>query len=48
MKSRIFLIGLLFVANSMVFAQEKGGCDLCGPSGTTQNQAKGNYSIRRV
>lgn len=45
MKSRIFLIGLLFVANSMVFAQEKGGCDLCGPSGTTQNQAKGNYSI---
>ena len=45
MKSRIFLIGFLFVANSMVFAQEKGGCDLCGPSGTTQNQAKGNYSI---
>lgn len=45
MKSRIFLIVFLFVANSMVFAQEKGGCDLCGPSGTTQNQAKGNYSI---
>lgn len=35
---------LLFVAN-IVYAQEKGGCDLCGPSGTTQNQAKGNYSI---
>ena len=45
MKSRILLvITLLFVAN-IICAQEKGGCDLCGPSGTTQNQANGNYSI---
>lgn len=45
MKSRILsVITLLFVAN-IIYAQEKGGCDLCGPSGTTQNQAKGNYSI---
>lgn len=45
MKSRILTVmTLLFVAN-IVYAQEKGGCDLCGPSGTTQNQAKGNYSI---
>jgi len=46
MKTRILtVITLLFAANSFVCAQEKGGCDLCGPSGTTQNQAKGNYSI---
>lgn len=46
MKSRILsVIAMVFVANSIIFAQEKGGCDLCGPSGTTQNQAKGNYSI---
>lgn len=46
MKTRILtIITFLFVANSIVLAQEKGGCDLCGPSGTTQNQAKGNYSI---
>ena len=46
MKSRILsVITLLFVANSIIFAQEKGGCDLCGPSGTSQNQAKGNYSV---
>ena len=40
---------LLFMVLSLIFstvtrAQEKGGCDLCGPSGTSQNQAKGNYS----
>ena len=45
MKPRI----LLFMALSLIFggvtrAQEKGGCDLCGPSGTSQNQARGNYS----
>lgn len=45
MKPRI----LLFVALSLAFggvvrAQEKGGCDLCGPSGTSQNKANGNYS----
>lgn len=46
MKTRILsLITLLFIANSYICAQEKGGCDLCGPSGTTQNQANGNYSI---
>ena len=45
MKSRILFILLFFVAHSVVCAQEKGGCDLCGPSGTTQNQANGNYSI---
>ena len=46
MKSRIFsVITLLFIAQCIVCAQEKGGCDLCGPSGTTQNQAKGNYSV---
>lgn len=45
MKSGILsMITLLFIANS-ICAQEKGGCDLCGPSGTTQNQAKGNYSV---
>ena len=45
MKSRILFILLLFVALGVVCAQEKGGCDLCGPSGTTQNQANGNYSV---
>lgn len=45
MKSRIFLfIALSILANNVIKAQEKGGCDLCGPSGSTQNQAKGNYS----
>lgn len=45
MKLRILLLtALSFVAFNWVMAQEKGGCDLCGPSGTTQNQAKGNYS----
>ena len=42
------LRSLLFMALSLVInviqAQEKGGCDLCGPSGSTQNQAKANYS----
>lgn len=45
MKLRIFLfITLSVIVNSAVKAQEKGGCDLCGPSGSTQNQPKGNYS----
>lgn len=44
MKPRILLIiALSLVAGNVVKAQV-GGCDLCGPSGTTQNQAKGNYS----
>lgn len=45
MKPRI----VLFIVLSLAFygvmrAQEKGGCDLCGPSGTSHNQANGNYS----
>lgn len=45
MKPRILLFMALSLAFSVVTkAQEKGGCDLCGPSGTSQNQAKGNYS----
>lgn len=45
MKPRIFLlIAISFIASNIIMAQEKGGCDLCGPSGSTQNQAKGNYS----
>jgi|GEM_PF-1388904 len=40
----LLFIALMLVANNAVIAQEKGGCDLCGPSGATQNQAKGNYS----
>ena len=46
MKTRILsVITLLFIANTIVCAQEKGGCDLCGPSGSTNNQANGNYSV---
>ncbi|MBR6091832.1 MAG: hypothetical protein IKQ09_03335 [Bacteroidales bacterium] len=45
MKSRIISFLMLFFVANIVFAQEKGGCDLCGPSGTTQNQANGNYSV---
>lgn len=45
MKPRILLfIAISFIASNVIVAQEKGGCDLCGPTGTTQNQAKGNYS----
>lgn len=45
MKPRVFLLFALSLAVSgVVMAQEKGGCDLCGPSGTSQNQANGNYS----
>ena len=36
---------MLFVMLSTMKAQEKGGCDLCGPaSGSSQNIATGNYS----
>ncbi|MGN0032570.1 MAG: hypothetical protein ACI358_02140 [Candidatus Limimorpha sp.] len=28
-----------------MIAQDRGGCDLCGPTGATQNQAVGNYSV---
>lgn len=46
MKPRILLIviALTLFTKAFVFAQEKGGCDLCGPSGSSQNLAKGNYS----
>lgn len=44
MKLRNFLFIALSLVSSVIMAQEKGGCDLCGPSGTSQNQAKGNYS----
>ena len=46
MKPRILLIviALTLLSNTFAFAQEKGGCDLCGPSGTSQNHANGNYS----
>lgn len=45
MKPRILLfVALSLALGNVVIAQEKGGCDLCGPSGSTQNQAKGNYS----
>lgn len=46
MKLRILLIAMLLMATyNNINAQEKGGCDICGPSGTTQNQATGNYAI---
>ena len=46
MKLRIlFFVALYVVTSSVINAQEKGGCDLCGPSGSTQNEAKGNYSV---
>ncbi len=36
---------LISINVSIVNAQERGGCDLCGPaSGSTQNTATGNYS----
>lgn len=45
MKPRILLLMVLSLAlGGVTRAQEKGGCDLCGPSGTSQNQAKGSYS----
>ena len=45
MKLRIlFIMVLSIVANNVMIGQEKGGCDLCGPSGSTQNQPRGNYS----
>jgi len=46
MKPRILLFfALSFAMGGTIMAQEKGGCDLCGPSGTSQNQANGNYSV---
>ncbi|MBP5644213.1 MAG: hypothetical protein J6X10_08320 [Bacteroidales bacterium] len=45
MKPRILLFMMLSLAISGVIrAQDRGGCDLCGPSGTSQNQVNGNYS----
>ncbi len=45
MKLRIlFIMVLSLIANNVIIGQEKGGCDLCGPSGPTQNQARGSYS----
>ena len=41
----IMLSIMLFVMSATMKAQEKGGCDLCGPaSGSSQNIATGNYS----
>ena len=46
MKSKkIILVMLSMMLVSVVKAQEKGGCDLCGPaSGSNQNVVSGNYS----
>ena len=44
MRSIILLTTLFFVLNGASFAQT-GGCDLCGPSGASQNQATCNYSV---
>lgn len=41
----LWIILLLFATGNIITAQEKAGCDLCGPSGSTQNQPKGNYAI---
>ena len=44
-KNLIMLSIILFALSSIMNAQEKGGCDLCGPaSGSSQNIASGNYS----
>lgn len=41
----IFLVIISFALCIAAKAQEKAGCDLCGPaSGTSQNVASGNYS----
>ena len=41
----IVVLMMLGLAVTSINAQEKGGCDLCGPaSGTNQNIATGNYS----
>lgn len=46
MKTRTFFLVIMSFALSLTAkAQEKAGCDLCGPaSGTSQNVASGNYS----
>lgn len=49
MKQRFFLLAMLSVMVCLdvttMKAQERGGCDLCGPaSGTSQNIVTGNYS----
>lgn len=45
LKNLIMLSIMLFVMLATMKAQEKGGCDLCGPaSGSSQNIATGNYS----
>jgi len=38
-----FLVLSLALCN-VINAQEKGGCDLCGPSGSSMNHVNGNYS----
>ena len=45
MRTTILIITLLLALNNLSFAQKSGGCDLCGPSGNSQNQASGNYSV---
>ena len=38
------ILTLTIMLNGAIMAQDKGGCDLCGPSGGAQNMARGNYS----
>jgi len=47
MKLHVFyFMMLVFASYGLLNAQEKGGCDLCGPSGSaTMNHANGNYSV---
>ena len=45
-KKNLIMLSMILLAMSLIMkAQEKGGCDLCGPaSGSNQNIATGNYS----
>lgn len=46
MKPNFFITFFLIIAvGNSIIAQDRGGCDLCGPTGATQNQANGNYSV---
>lgn len=45
MKPKVLFIAFLLLLSIDVYAQDRGGCDLCGPaSGSSQNTASGNYS----
>lgn len=39
-----YFFALSLALCNVMNAQEKGGCDLCGPSGSSMNHANGNYS----